>query len=66
MRSKSKLWLPLALLALVAVALPGRGGRAGQEAAEDHRHDPQRVSSGADLAPAINASSIPQAIDGAA
>ena len=60
----SKAWLPLALLALVAVAFPGAAAAQGKK-----RHKitvmTRNLFLGADLGPAINATTIPQAIDGA-
>jgi hypothetical protein len=61
---QSKVWLPLAILALVAVAFPGAA------AAQVKKRPKITVMTrnlflGADLGPAINASTIPQAIDGA-
>jgi endonuclease/exonuclease/phosphatase family metal-dependent hydrolase len=62
--SLSTSWLPLAVLALVAAAFPGVA------AAQDKKRPKLTVMTrnvflGADLGPAINATTIPQAIDGA-
>jgi Endonuclease/Exonuclease/phosphatase family len=66
LREQWKSWLALAVLAVAAMAIPAaaeakNGGKAGPTITVMSRN----VFLGADLAPAINAPGIPQAIDGA-
>jgi endonuclease/exonuclease/phosphatase family metal-dependent hydrolase len=63
-RSHAKVWLPLAVLALLAMAFPAAAAAEGKKRPKITVMS-RNVFLGADLAPAIGASTIPQAIDGA-
>jgi hypothetical protein len=65
-KQRSTCWLPLAALAVVAMALPATAAaQGGGKKRPKITVMTRNLFLGADLAPAINAGSIPQAIDGA-